>query len=132
MTSPTLHSPYDRPMWESIAAREMRLQRCDACTQFRYPPAPVCPRCLCTGSTWLPISGRGELLSWAVFHRQYLPAFPPPYVVVAIRLDEGPLLVSNAPIDQRDALSVGCRMRMDYVHHPDGYTSHRFLPDPSA
>jgi len=35
------------------------------------------------------------LLSWTVFRRQYFPELPVPYVVAAVRTDEGPILVGN-------------------------------------
>jgi uncharacterized OB-fold protein len=88
-------SIYDRPMWESIRARSWSLQKCDDCSKFRYPPAPNCPHCLCLGSQWVPLAGAGEILSWVVFHREYLPEFKPPYNVVTVQLQEGPIVVSN-------------------------------------
>lgn len=44
---------------------------------------------------WRPVSGRGEILSWVIFHRRYFDDFPPPYNAIAVRLVEGPILVSN-------------------------------------
>ena len=41
------------------------------------------------------LSGRGRLLSWTVFHRQYFPAAAVPYIVVAVETEEGPILVGN-------------------------------------
>lgn len=124
MSSPHLFSPYDAPMWESIAQRRMKLQKCARCGAFRYPPGPSCPDCLCIEAAWEPISGLGELLSWTVFHRQYLPAFPPPYVVAAVKLQEGPILVSNIAAAERAGLAVGAAVRLIYVEHPEGYRVH--------
>jgi uncharacterized OB-fold protein len=88
-------SLYDEPMWRSIDAERWQLQQCDQCGQYRYPPGPVCPSCLCMSYTWRPLSGRGTILSWVVFHRQYLPEYPAPYNVVAVQLAEGPIVISN-------------------------------------
>jgi len=88
-------SLYDRPMWDSIHRERWELQQCDACTAFRYPPAPACPRCLSLAATWRPLSGRGTIVSWVVFHRKYFDDHPPPYNVVAVQLAEGPLVVTN-------------------------------------
>ncbi|MES9541471.1 OB-fold domain-containing protein [Actinomadura sp. NPDC000600] len=88
-------SLYDKPYWHYAAEGELRLQRCAGCGEFRYPPAPVCPECLDSEHAWEPLSGRGSLLSWTVFHRQYFPEIPVPYVVVVVRTSEGPLLVGN-------------------------------------
>jgi len=86
---------YDEKMWAGFAERRLLLQRCDACGTHRYPPAAVCAKCLAPAHTWTPASGRAEIVSWAVFHRQYLPAYPAPYNVIAVQLAEGPLMVSN-------------------------------------
>lgn len=88
-------SIYDRPMWESIRARNWSLQCCDECGHFRYPPAPNCPRCLSLQYEWKPLSGPGKILSWVIFHREYLAEYKPPYNVVAVQLAEGPIVLSN-------------------------------------
>lgn len=123
---PRLYSHYDKPMWESIAAGEMRLQRCSQCSRFRYPPGACCPTCLSTEFEWLPISGKGRVLSWTTFHRKYLPAYPPPVTCVAVQLDEGPILIAN--IDQADmpVLALDAPATLFYDTHPDGYALPRF------
>lgn len=88
-------SIYDRPMWESIRARRWSLQCCDGCGRYRYPPSPACPDCLSMDYRWQPLAGSGTILSWVVFHRQYLAEYPAPYNAVAVQLAEGPIVVSN-------------------------------------
>lgn len=86
---------YEAPFWDFVTERTLRLQRCLACGRLRYPPAGVCPDCLSEESEWQPVSGRGRLLSWVVFHRQYFPELPIPYTVAAVELEEGPILITN-------------------------------------
>ena len=43
----------------------------------------------------LPVSGRGGVLSWVVFRRQYFDGIEPPHVVVAGELAEGPILLAD-------------------------------------
>jgi uncharacterized protein len=120
-SSPRLHSHYDAPTWESVAAHATRLQKCDACGTMRYPPGPTCPKCLSTDFTWAPIAGTRRVLSWTTFHRQYLPAYPAPHTVVAVQLAEGPIMIGHVPGDQRARLAVNAVVRMTYVAHADGY-----------
>ncbi|MFM0045522.1 MULTISPECIES: Zn-ribbon domain-containing OB-fold protein [Paraburkholderia] len=94
-TSRRIESIYDQPLWASIQARAMRLQRCVCCGHFRYPPAPICARCLSDSAEWLTLQGRGTILSWVIFHRQYFDDFAPPYNAIAVQLAEGPIIVSN-------------------------------------
>lgn len=88
-------SMYDEPMWASIRAERMELQQCASCKRFRYPPGPNCPYCLSLDYEWKPVSGRGKIMSWVVFHRQYFDNYKPPYNVVAVQLEEGPIIMSN-------------------------------------
>ena len=131
MADPHLFSPYDEPFWASVAVRRLALQRCNHCGTMRYPPGPACPECLSPDATWDAVSGRGEILSWTVFHRQYLPAFPAPHTVVTVRLAEGPLLVGTITPDISDRLSVGVAVTLDYDEQPNGVVlpTYRLLRD---
>src|SRR5690606_15671316 len=91
--TPRHYSPYDAPMWQSIEEGQMKLQRCRQTGTFYYPPGPACPESLSFDVEWAPISGKGKILSWTVFHRQYLPAYPAPHLVVAVALEEGPIMI---------------------------------------
>lgn len=118
---------HDAQMWETIRARAFALQRCAGCGTFRYPPAPACPDCLSPDFTWQPLSGGAEILSWVVYHRQYLPAYPAPYNVIAVRLDEGPIMLSNLDGPTPASSWIGARVRLTYAEMPDGAVLPRFI-----
>lgn len=123
---PRLFSPYDAPMWRSVADGAMALQRCSDCGRFRYPPGACCPDCLSTEASWQPISGRGTILSWATFHRQYLPAYPAPTTCVAVRLEEGPIMIANIDAAETPRLALDAAVELIYGSHPDGFALPRF------
>ena len=104
---------YERPFWEFVQEHRLRLQRCSRCGSMRYPPAPVCADCLSDEYTWEPVSGRGTLLSWVVFHRQYFAELPTPYSVVAAELAEGPILIANL-VDPPGAPALGMSVTLTY------------------
>jgi len=118
---PRLYSPYDAPMWESIAQGQMKLQRCPESDMFRYPPGPACPETLSLNYEWTPVSGRAKIISWTVFHRTYLPAYPAPHLVVAIELEEGPIMISYMDHEVLDRIKLDASVNLTYVDHPDGY-----------
>jgi uncharacterized OB-fold protein len=126
MSGPRLFSPYDETMWQSVAAGAMQLQRCASCGRWRYPPGPACPACLATEATWELLSGRGRLLSWTTFHRQYLPAYPAPTTCVAVELAEGPIVIGNVDPTETSKLYIDAPMELIYGTHPDGYALPRF------
>jgi len=115
---PGLH---DEPYWRYAAAGELRLQRCAGCGHVRYPPGPACPECLAAERSWERLSGTGELLAWTVFHRPYFPGIPVPYVVLAVRTPEGPILIGNLAGADRAQLRHGMALRAVYeqVTGPD-------------
>ncbi|HVV94772.1 MAG TPA: OB-fold domain-containing protein [Hyphomicrobiales bacterium] len=123
---PRLYSPYDEPMWQSASEGALKLQRCAGCGRFRYPPGPCCPACLSTEATWEAVSGRGRVLSWTTFHRQYLPAYPAPTTCVAVELEEGPIFIANVDAVDAAALRVDAPVELIYGTHPDGYALPRF------
>jgi uncharacterized OB-fold protein len=86
---------YDIPMWDAMNQGKFQLQACDDCGTWRYPPGPTCDKCLSSGYHWHDIGGEGVILSWVIFHRTYFDDFPAPYNAVAVRLDEGPIVITN-------------------------------------
>lgn len=105
---------YEEPFWRLVEQHRLSLQRCSGCGTFRYPPAGVCFRCLSSDYEWTSLRGTGSLVSWVVFHRQYFPELPPPYVVAAVRVDEGPVMIANLLNAERDRLRIGLPVRVVY------------------
>lgn len=105
---------YEEPFWRLVEQHRLSLQRCSDCGTFRYPPAGVCFRCLSSAYEWLPLQGTGQLLSWVVFHRQYFSELPPPYVVAAVKVDEGPVMIANLVNAQSDRLRIDLPVHVVY------------------
>lgn len=99
----------NRPFWDGCRRGELLLQRCRHCGRLRYPAAVVCPDCLSAEAQWQPMSGRGRVFSFVVFHRAYHPAWEArvPYNVALIELDEGPIMLSNVVAIDNATLAVG-------------------------
>jgi uncharacterized OB-fold protein len=111
---------YDLPFWESARAKKLALQCCSNCETFWYPPAPICPHCLSQRFAWTPVSGRGEILSWVIFHRQYFDDHPVPYNVVTVQLAEGPIITTNLVGDKPEGDWIGRPVEIDYQSQDDG------------
>ena len=90
-------SSLNRPYWEGLKRRELRMQKCNSCGLIRYPPSPLCPSCWSRESNWTPLSGRGRINSWVIFHQAYFQSYQQdiPYNVVEVELDEGPRITAN-------------------------------------
>lgn len=110
-----IRTVFDQQYWEFARKGELRLQRCEPCGTHRYPPAPVCPHCLSDKFEWHTLSGRGRVVSWTRFHRQYFPSIPVPYVVVSVETEEGPMLIGNLVGDGSE--TPGFDMPVDAAFH---------------
>ena len=93
---PTITS-LNRPYWDGLKERELRMQKCDGCGLIWFPPSPLCPNCWSRKFAWTKLSGRGRINSWVVFHQAYFRSFENdvPYNVVEVELEEGPRILSN-------------------------------------
>jgi uncharacterized OB-fold protein len=83
-------------------------QHCDACGSVWLPPFESCPRCLSPEPGWRIASGRGQIISWVVYHHVYHDAFRDrePYNVALVELDEGPRMITNI-VGSGDRLEAG-------------------------
>ena len=125
-TPPPVMGIYDRKMWEFIGKKAWHLQCCANCGLTLYPPAPGCSSCLSTKLEWKPVSGRARVISWAIFHKQYLPAYPAPYNVVAVKLAEGPIFISNLEGNAPSGNWINAEVQLVYSTMPDGAVLPRF------
>jgi len=102
----------DRPYWEAGRDGVLRLQRCTPCGHLFFPPGRRCVACGSPELRWTDLSGRGAIWSWVVMHKQYFPEAPPPYVVVRVRLEEGPYLMTNLVESAGRLPEIGARVRV--------------------
>jgi len=117
----------NKPFWDAAREAKLVIQCCDACGDLRFPPSPVCPKCLSAAQSWTPASGKGTLESWVDFHRAYWGGFNDalPYRVCLVRLEEGPLLVSNL-VGDAGAAKLGAAVQVVFEPVTDEVTLPKF------
>jgi uncharacterized OB-fold protein len=118
------------PYWE--AAREQRLviPRCDDCSHYHFYPRTLCPQCSSPKLTWTQVSGAGVVYSFTVIHRAPSPAFATavPYVVAAVKLTEGPHLMTNIVDIAPDAVRIGMPVKVVFQKFSGEITLPMFEP----
>lgn len=72
------------------AIGELAVARCGACDALLHPPTGMCPACGATDVVWRVVAPTGRLATWTVVERQVNDAFPTPYTVVLVDLDDEP------------------------------------------
>jgi uncharacterized protein len=102
-------TPDSAPFWDGCRDGQLFLQRCAACESWRYPPAPVCPRCGSLESQWSPVPRRGTVYSFVVYRRAFHPAYADeiPYAVALVNLAEGVRMVMRVAECPMDAVTIG-------------------------
>lgn len=81
-----------RGFWEAAARDVLSIPRCGGCARFQWYPRESCPRCGGSDWSWAPVSGRGNLYSWAVVRRALARPFASkvPYVPGLVTVAEDP------------------------------------------
>lgn len=120
----------NKPFWDAAREGKLVVQACDDCHDLRFPPSPVCPKCLSSAQSWKAVSGKGTLESWVDFHRAYWGGFNDalPYRVCLVRLAEGPLLVSNL-VGNSDTAKLGAAVHVVFERATDAVTLPKFALD---
>jgi uncharacterized OB-fold protein len=114
MTSPTPQKPdpkYKRPhvdwesraYWEGAGRGELVLQRCRACGVVQHRPRGLC--------------GLATVYTFSIVRQNQMPEFREavPYVIAYVQTDEGPQLLTNIVGCAPEAVSIGLRVRVDFV-----------------
>jgi acetyl-CoA acetyltransferase/uncharacterized OB-fold protein len=139
MTNAAVARPLPQPtiaseaFWTSGADGQLRIARCASCGRHHHPPQPICPRCRSADVSMAPVSGRATVAGFTVNHQQWLPTFPPPYVVAVVAIDEDPSarlttnIVGCDPVD----VAIGMRVRVVFEQHGQVWIP-LFEPDPDA
>ena len=129
------------PFFEGCRQGELRMQQCSETGRLIFPPRPMSPFAPHAAPRWTRVSGRGTVWSFVVPHPPLLPWYAEraPYVVLAVALDEDPLVrvVGNlvaregGAIDDVDPQSarIGARVRVCFEPVGDGIALPRWVLD---
>ena len=114
------------------AAREGRLvvRVCASCGAVLHMPRAWCHSCGTWSEKWQEVAGRGRLLTWTVVEHQVHPAFPTPYTVVVVDLDDAPGTHLIGSIPGAADLSPGQPMEAWFEDLGDGVTIPQWRPAP--
>ena len=120
---------WSRPFWDAAKRNELMVPKCSDCEHFFFPPGAVCPNCQSKTLEWEKVSGKATVESWVVFHQLYFKGFEPdlPYNVAMVRLEEGPLLMTN--VLETDIADLHRGMKVEVIFDPltDEITVPRFV-----
>jgi len=111
------------PFWEAQNRHELKLQKCTGCGHVRYPVGPLCPECRSFDFEWAASRGRGAIYSYTVVRHQTHPAFPVPYTVVLVAMEEGPRIIAKLRAPEETRIEIGASVHIEWEDGP-----HQSLP----
>jgi len=113
----------NRFYWSAGADGVLRFQQCQDCKALLHPPQPVCRYCRSDDLGIADVEGSGTVIGVSVNHQLWDPAFPPPYVVASVAIDQDPrvrVIANLVDVDPED-VQVGQRVRAIFEQHDDVY-----------
>ncbi len=116
--------------FEAARRHELVVRRCNRCDAVLHMPRAYCHTCGSWEGRWQPVAGTATLYSWTVVEHQVHPAFPPPYTVVLVELDDLPARFVGS-LRGRPALTVGQPMRVWFEVLADGVVLPQWEPVPA-
>lgn len=125
--------PLSAPWWDATREHRLLLQRCERCGHRQHHPRYLCTGCGGTALGWAPCDGAGVVDTYTVVHRAPRAGVPVPYLVARVRLDDGPVLLTNL-VDvepSEDAVTIGARVALRWRDLSDGRALPVFTPEVS-
>ena len=120
--------PMTEPWWDATREGRLLIQRCAECGHHQHYPRPVCTSCHSASVSFVVASGKGTVYSFSVSHRSPQPAFEPPYVVALVRLEEGPVLLTNIVGCPPEEVACDIKVHLLWEELPDGRKLPLFTP----
>ena len=119
----------NQAFWEAAKRHELVVYGCLNCGAL-YSQVTECFACDSPRMDWVKVSGKGRVFTFCVFRQAFHPAWKDdiPYNVAYVKLDEGPLLISNIADCSDDDIRVGMPVRVVFDDITDDITLPKFKP----
>lgn len=117
--APTLSDHDSAGFFEAAARGELVVKKCRDCGAIVHLPIAVCDNCHSWNTEWQPVGLSGTLYSYTRVTRQMHPAFPVPYVIVLVSVDDAPAARYAGRIDGDPALEIGMPMTAYFEQRGD-------------
>ena len=118
------------PYWASVKEHKAKIQKCNSCGKYRFPPSPSCYYCGSPDGSWESIAGKGALYSWIVVHHPVDKRFASevPFVVALVELAEGPRIVGRMYECRPEDMKAGMPVQVQYRNVDSELTLINFKP----
>jgi uncharacterized OB-fold protein len=107
--------------WTSGEHGRLMIHRCADCATYVHPPVPFCPACESGNIAPAAVSGRGQVTTFTINHKQWVPGLPERYVLALVELEEAPevRVVSNITHCDPAAVTFGMAVEVWFEQAED-------------
>ena len=114
--------------FEAARRGELVVRACSACGEVLHVPRAYCRSCGSWDGEWRVVGGTGRLHSWTVVDHQVHPAYPVPYTIVLVDLDDAPGVRLVGHLPGSPDLHDGMPMRVRFDEVADGVVLPQWEP----
>lgn len=109
--------------WTAGAEGQLKLMRCQSCSYYIHPYAPICPKCLSREVAPEAVSGKGTVASFTVNMQPWSPTMQVPFVIAIVALAEqnGLNLTTNLINIPVEEARIGMPVQVVFEQHEDVY-----------
>ncbi len=125
---PVNDDPDTAGFWEAARRGELAVRVCPRCETAVHFPRAYCDRCPGSPTEWRAVRPRGTLYSWTRCEHQVHRAFPVPYTVVLVELDDHPAVRLVGYLPGTPELEIGCPMGATFEALADGTVLPQWAP----
>lgn len=125
---PVINDPDTAGFWLAAQRGEVAVCACANCGAVLHLPRGYCHSCGSWTVEWKVVSPEARLVSWTVAEHQVHQAFPVPYTVVLVELDDASGVRLAGYLAGRPTLRAGMSMRADFVAYPQQAALVNWIP----
>ena len=101
--------------YKFLAQGKLMAGKCTHCEKIHLPPRTLCDKCFHQEFTWLPVAGKGKLLTYSIIHIAPLQFQElAPYAVGIIELENGLKLPGMITTSTPEQLHIGMPLTIDF------------------
>ena len=116
-------APETQAFWDAAAQGRFLVKACQACGKVHWYPRTICPFCASLDTVWREGSGLGTIYTFSIMRRA-----GDPFVMAYVRLDEGPLMMTNIVEGDPSQLRIGDPVRLVWRTSDNGFAIPFFRP----
>lgn len=119
-----------QPFFDGARQGRLMMQRCEDCGNARFIARARCDVCRSPRHSWVAASGRATIVSYAVMHQRYHPAFfdELPYPLAVVELEEGPRFITSLVGVEGKPLKAGMAVKAVFEEVGEGVVLPKFTP----